>query len=42
MDYYLEVVSSFLSTGEIANLFEQKNDKNTIISTMRTTLEKNI
>ena len=40
IDYYLEVVSSFLSTGEIANLFGQKNDKNTIIATMRTTLGK--
>jgi dynein heavy chain len=40
IDYYLEVVSSFLATGEIANLFNQKNDKNTIIATMRTTLGK--
>ena len=40
IDYYLEVVSSFLATGEIANLFGQKNDKNAIIATMRTTLGK--
>ena len=40
IDYYLEVVSSFLSTGEIANLFGQKNDKNAIIATMRSTLSK--
>ena len=40
IDYYLEVVSSFLATGEIANLFGQKNDKNAIIATCRTTLSK--
>ena len=40
IDYYLEVVSSFLATGEIANLFGQKNDKNAIIATTRTTLGK--
>ena len=35
MDYYLEVVSSFLSIGENSNLFCQKNSKNKIIATMR-------
>lgn len=40
IDYYLEVASSFLSTGEIANLLGEKNDKNTIITIMRTTLGK--
>ena len=39
-DYFLEAVSSFLATGEIANLFGQKADKNNIISIMRTTLSK--
>lgn len=40
IDYYLEAVSSFLSTGEIANLFNQKNDKNAVIAAMRNTLTK--
>ena len=40
IDYYFEVALLFFSTGEFANLFVLKNDKITIIPTMRITLGK--
>jgi dynein heavy chain len=40
LDSFLETVSSFLATGEIANLYPKKDDKNEILSLARSMLIK--
>ncbi len=40
LESFLELISSFLSTGEIANLFSKKEDKLAILSSTRAMLSK--
>ena len=41
LESFIETISSFLATGEIANLYAKKEDKLQILSSTRTMINKN-